>query len=221
MNVEIEASWKAVLNEEFKKPYFKQLAEFVKKEYKEHTIYPKGKDIFKAFAECKLSDLRVVIIGQDPYHGQGQANGLCFSVNEGVSIPPSLRNIFKELKSEYAFQEFPSGDLSRWAKQGVFLLNATLTVRAKTPGSHQKKGWEEFTDAVIKVINDQKEKVVFLLWGAYAQQKGKVIDTKRHLVLTSPHPSPFSAHRGFLGNNHFKEANSYLERTNQIPINWA
>ncbi len=221
MEVQIESSWKAVLKEEFEKPYFHKLVQFVKEEYSNHDIYPKGKDIFRAFYKCNLQDVKVVIIGQDPYHGPGQANGLCFSVNEGIAFPPSLRNIFKEIQSEYNSSYPQTGDLNRWAEQGVFLLNATLTVRARTPGSHQKKGWEDFTDAVIRVINEEKENVVFMLWGSYAQHKGKIINNDKHLVLSSAHPSPFSAHRGFLGNNHFLKANSYLESLGKPLINWA
>ena len=163
----------------------------------------------------------MVIIGQDPYHGPGQANGLCFSVNDGITFPPSLRNIFKEIQSEFDSEYPQTGDLNRWADQGVFLLNATLTVRARTPGSHQNKGWEQFTDEVIRIINESKENIVFMLWGAYAQKKGRIIDPSKHMIMSSAHPSPFSAHRGFMGNNHFKEANRYLKRLEKTPINWT
>jgi uracil-DNA glycosylase len=220
MHVKISESWKSRLQPEFDKPYFKELAEFIKNEYRSNTIYPPGKEIFNAFDKCSFEDLKVVIIGQDPYHGPGQANGLCFSVREGVRIPPSLVNIFKEIKSDLG-KEIPShGNLERWAKQGVLLLNATLTVRANTPGSHQKKGWEEFTDAVIQHISDQKEHIVFILWGAYAQRKGAVIDKNKHLVLESAHPSPFSADRGFFGNRHFSKTNVYLIQQGQSRVDW-
>lgn len=221
MEVKIESSWKALLSEEFEKPYFKELTAFVKQEYSERTVYPPGKEIFNAFAHCPFSKLKVVIIGQDPYHGPGQANGLCFSVRDGVKFPPSLRNIFKEIESDLRAPNPTSGDLSRWADQGVLLLNATLTVQTRTPGSHQNKGWEEFTDAVIKKINDNKESVVFLLWGAYAHRKGEVIDRNRHFVLSSAHPSPFSAYRGFFGNKHFSKTNDHLASKGIDPINWA
>src|SRR5690606_34206870 len=203
MDVKIASAWKALLNEEFEKPYFRQLADFVRNEYKTQTVYPRGSDIFRAFDCCDFSDIRVVVIGQDPYHGPGQANGLCFSVHDGIRFPPSLVNIFKEIRDDLGKPIPASGDLSRWARQGVLLLNATLTVRANTPGSHQNKGWETCTDAVIKKSSDEKVGVVFLLWGAYAQKKGEVIDRNKHLVLMSAHPSPFSADRGFFGCKHF------------------
>ncbi|NND78178.1 MAG: uracil-DNA glycosylase [Flavobacteriales bacterium] len=221
MDVKIQSSWKKLLADEFEKSYFRELADFVKREYTEYTVYPPGNEIFNAFAHCSFKDLRVVIIGQDPYHGPGQANGLCFSVKDGITFPPSLRNIFKEIKSDLGKDIPASGDLSKWADQGVLLLNATLTVRARTAGSHQKKGWEQFTDAVISCINDQKENVVFLLWGAYAQKKGAIIDRQKHLVLSSAHPSPFSADRGFFGNKHFSQTNSYLTSKGMDPVNWA
>ncbi|MDL5044474.1 uracil-DNA glycosylase [Oscillatoria amoena NRMC-F 0135] len=197
MEVKIAHSWKHYLRDEFEKPYFQQLAAFVKAEYQASVVYPPGKEIFNAFDACGFDQVKVVIIGQDPYHGPGQANGLCFSVRDGVRMPPSLVNIFKEIHQDLGKPMPTSGNLERWAKQGVLLLNATLTVRASTPGSHQNKGWETFTDAVIKKISDEKEHVVFLLWGAYAQKKGEVIDRHKHLVLMSAHPSPFSADRGF------------------------
>lgn len=220
MDVKIAPSWKAHLASEFEMPYFKQLIDFVKLEYQQQTVYPPGKEIFRAFDTCELDAIKVVIIGQDPYHGPGQANGLCFSVREGVRMPPSLVNIFKEIHADLGKPMPVNGDLGRWATQGVLLLNATLTVRAGTPGSHQKKGWEEFTDAVIKIISDKRENVVFLLWGAYAQKKGEVINRAKHLVLMSAHPSPFSADRGFLGNKHFSKANAYLKSKGLKEIDW-
>ncbi|MBL0743536.1 uracil-DNA glycosylase [Chryseolinea lacunae] len=220
MDVKIAHSWKSKLTPEFEKPYFLQLIEFVKQEYKTQTVYPPGKEIFRAFDCSDFSDVKVVIIGQDPYHGPGQANGLCFSVREGVRNPPSLVNIFKEIKQDLGKPIPTSGDLERWATQGVLLLNATLTVRASSPGSHQNKGWEVFTDAVIKKISDEKENVVFLLWGAYAQKKGEIIDRNKHLVLASAHPSPFSADRGFFGSKHFSKTNDYLKRKGIAEIEW-
>jgi len=220
MQVQIAESWKNKLQPEFEKDYFKQLVAFVKNEYTSYKVFPKGRQIFSAFDFCSFDDLKVVIIGQDPYHGDGQANGLCFSVNDGVKMPPSLKNIFKEIKDDLG-KDFPrSGNLERWAKQGVLLLNATLTVRSQSPGSHQNKGWEEFTDAVIKTISKEKEDVVFLLWGAYAQRKGEIIDANRHKILSSAHPSPFAANRGFFGNKHFSQANSYLTQKGLKPIDW-
>jgi uracil-DNA glycosylase len=220
MDVKIAPSWKSHLEEEFSKPYFTQLIDFVKSEYATQTVYPPGREIFRSFDECDFDKVKVVIIGQDPYHGPGQANGLCFSVRENVRMPPSLVNIFKEIKNDLGKPIPQSGDLERWAQQGVLLLNATLTVRASSPGSHQNKGWESFTDAVIKTISDQKEHVVFLLWGAYAQKKGEIIDRSRHYVLLSPHPSPFSADRGFFGNKHFSKANDYLTSKGLKEIEW-
>lgn len=220
MDVKIESSWKSVLSEEFEKKYFEELSEFVKQEYITHKIYPKGNLIFNAFDQCPFDKLKVVILGQDPYHGPGQAHGLCFSVNDGVAFPPSLRNIFKELNGDVGKEIPKSGNLENWAKQGVLLLNATLTVRANQAGSHQKKGWEQFTDAVIHKINDLKQNVVFILWGNYAISKGKFIDQNKHLVLTSVHPSPLSASRGYFGNNHFSKANDYLVRNKRGAINW-
>ena len=220
MNVKIAPTWKSHLSDEFQKPYFLQLTEFIKSEYENQVIYPPGKEIFKAFDSCDFDSVKVVIIGQDPYHGPGQANGLCFSVRDGVRMPPSLQNIFKEIHADLGKPMPASGNLERWARQGVLLLNATLTVRASTPGSHQNKGWEIFTDAVIKTISDQMENVVFLLWGAYAQKKGEVIDRHKHLVLMSAHPSPFSADRGFFGCKHFSKANAYLKSKGLEEINW-
>lgn len=220
MDVKIAVSWKSQLTEEFQKPYFEELIGFVKSEYKTYTVYPPGKEIFRAFDECDFSNVKVVVIGQDPYHGPGQANGLCFSVHEGIRIPPSLGNIFKEIHADLGKPIPKSGELERWAEQGVLLLNATLTVRESSPGSHQNKGWETFTDAVIKKISDEKQHVVFLLWGAYAQKKGEIIDRTKHLVLMSAHPSPFSAARGFLGNRHFSKANAYLKSKGLKEIDW-
>ncbi|MFY7918046.1 MAG: uracil-DNA glycosylase, partial [Chryseotalea sp.] len=191
-----------------------------KEEYRIATVFPPGKEIFRAFDCCTFDELRVVILGQDPYHGAGQAHGLCFSVNQGIKPPPSLVNIFQEIKRDLCKEMPPHGDLTRWANQGVLLLNATLTVRESSPGSHQKKGWETFTDAVIKKISEEKEHVVFILWGAYAQKKTELINTEKHLILSSAHPSPFSADRGFFGNKHFSKANAYLKQNGLTEINW-
>lgn len=220
MDIKIEESWKNQLQSEFEQVYFKELIEFVKAEYKTKTVYPPGKEIFNAFDSSPFNATRVVIIGQDPYHGPGQANGLCFSVKQGMRVPPSLVNIFKEIKNDLGKPIPTSGDLRRWAEQGVLLLNATLTVRASEAGSHQNKGWETFTDAVIRRISSQKEHVVFLLWGAYAQKKGEIIDRSKHLVLMSAHPSPFSADRGFFGNKHFSQTNAYLKSKNLREVEW-
>jgi uracil-DNA glycosylase len=220
MEIKIEDSWKSHLKEEFHKPYFKELTEFVKSEVKKNTIYPPGPMIFNAFDKCPFDKVEVVIIGQDPYHGPRQANGLSFSVNEGIKPPPSLVNIFKEIKNDLGKDIPASGNLERWAKQGVLLLNATLTVQANSPGSHQNKGWEEFTDAIIRKLNDEKEHLVFILWGAYAQNKGSIIDEKKHFVIKSPHPSPFSANRGFFGSKPFSKANEYLKKVGKKPIDW-
>ncbi|MDN5214056.1 uracil-DNA glycosylase [Fulvivirgaceae bacterium BMA12] len=220
MDVRIEASWREKLYEEFEQPYFQKLVDFVKSEYKNYKIFPPGKEIFSAFDHCPFQNVKVVIIGQDPYHGVGQANGLCFSVRDGVKMPPSLVNIFKEIKTDLGKPVPETGNLEKWANQGVLLLNATLTVRASSPGSHQNKGWESFTDAVIKKISDEKENVVFLLWGSYAQRKGLVIDTSKHCVLKSPHPSPFSADRGFFGNGHFSKTNDFLKQKGLMAIEW-
>jgi len=221
MNVEIDESWGKYLKNEFEKPYFQELSSFVKQEYITNTCYPKGSHIFEAFNLCKFDDLKVVIIGQDPYHGVGQANGLCFSVNDGMAHPPSLINIFKELKSDLDIPIPKSGNLEAWAKQGVLLINATLTVRAHEAGSHQKKGWEQFTDTVISLISEKKENVVFLLWGGFAKKKGRKIDVSKHEILLSGHPSPLSANRGYwFGNKHFSGTNNYLRKKGLSTINW-
>jgi uracil-DNA glycosylase len=220
-DVKIEPSWKKVLEEEFGKEYFRSLSQFVKAEYQHAIIYPAPKNIFRAFELCPFDKVEVVILGQDPYHGPGQANGLCFAVNDGVPLPPSLQNIFKEIESDLGEPlKNRSGDLERWAKQGVLLLNATLTVRAYTAASHQGKGWEEFTDAVIKILSDKKENLVFILWGNYAKSKGKLIDWSTHEIIESGHPSPLSAHRGFFGSRPFSKANAYLEEHGKKPIDW-
>jgi uracil-DNA glycosylase len=220
MSLQISKSWEGFLKKEFEKEYFVDLTGFIEEEYKTETVFPPKEKIFAAFAYCKLDDLKVVIIGQDPYHGKGQANGLCFSVNDGQRQPPSLKNIFKEIRTEFGGEIPISGNLSGWAKQGVLMLNATLTVREKQPGSHQKKGWETFTDSVIKLISDKKQDVVFVLWGAFAQNKKELINSEKHFVLESAHPSPFSAHRGFLGNNHFKKINEFLISKSKKEIVW-
>lgn len=220
MNVRIEDSWKQQLQEEFDKPYFEELTRYVRSEYASGTVYPPGQQIFAAFDACPFEQVRVVILGQDPYHEPGQAHGLCFSVNDGVQFPPSLQNIFKEIESDLGVPVPHSGNLTRWARQGVLLLNATLTVRAHQAGSHQNRGWETFTDAVIRCLASRREHVVFILWGAYAQRKGAFIDRSRHLVLQSPHPSPLSAYRGFFGNRHFSRANHYLVEHGYLPIQW-
>ncbi len=221
MEVQIHPSWYTHLKEEFEKPYFAALATFVKKEYAEKPVYPQPKAIFRAFDLTPFEAVKVIILGQDPYHGRGQANGLCFAVNEGMALPPSLQNIFKEIEAEFGKPvSNRSGDLSRWATQGVLLLNATLTVRAGLPGSHQHKGWEEFTDAAIKALSTEREGLVFMLWGNYAKQKGAHIDRTKHLVLESAHPSPFSAHAGFFGNKHFLQANEYLLLQGKNTIEW-
>ena len=220
MDVNIDTSWKTKIKEEFEKDYFLNLALFVKQEYIGNTVYPPGGLIFNAFNLCPFEKVKVVIIGQDPYHGPGQAHGLCFSVRDGIEFPPSLKNIFKEISSDLTINKFENGNLERWARQGVLLLNATLTVRAHQAGSHQKKGWEEFTDKVISIINRDKNNIVFFLWGAYAQKKGESIDRSRHLVLESVHPSPLSAPRGFFGNKHFSRCNDYLKSHVIEPVNW-
>ncbi len=220
MDVKIESSWNQMLQPEFDKEYFKQLAEFVRNEYRTQTIFPPGNLIFNAFDSCPFHKVKVVIIGQDPYHGHGQAHGLCFSVNDGVSFPPSLDNIFKEIERDMGIPVPESGNLTRWANQGVLLLNATLTVRAHEAGSHQGKGWETFTDAVIQMLSEKCEHLVFLLWGNYAQQKGRMIDKNKHLVLKTVHPSPLSAYRGFIGCGHFSEANKYLNGNGKEPVQW-
>lgn len=221
MTVKINESWAAHIKDEFEKPYFKDLTNFVKQEYTSKTVFPPPKAIFKAFNLCPFDEVKVVILGQDPYHGPRQANGLCFSVHDDVPFPPSLQNIFKEIQSDLGLPIPKSGDLSAWASQGVLLLNATLTVRAHSAGSHQNKGWEEFTDAAIKHLSEKRNGLVFILWGSYAQKKGTVIDTKKHLVLKAPHPSPLSAHRGFFGCKHFSQTNEYLKAHNQTEIDWS
>ncbi|MFC2124988.1 uracil-DNA glycosylase [Bacteroidota bacterium] len=220
MSIAIAESWKKQLEEEFEKAYFEELVNFVKDEYEKHTIYPPGLEIFRAFDKCSWDGIKVVIIGQDPYHGPGQANGLCFSVRPGIAFPPSLINIFKEIKEDTGKQVPASGDIERWAEQGVLLLNATLTVRANNAGSHQNKGWETFTDAVIRKLSDEKAELVFLLWGSYAQKKKELIDVQKHYILESPHPSPLSASRGFFGNRHFSKTNAYLRHVGKKEIDW-
>lgn len=221
MNVKIQSSWKSHLLDEFSKEYFENLTSFVREEYQRGKTYPAPVNIFRAFDLCPFEKVKVVILGQDPYHGSGQANGLCFAVGDSVPLPPSLQNIFKELSDDLNVPVPKFGNLENWAKQGVLLLNATLTVSANKAGSHQGKGWEEFTDAVIKKISDNHENVVFILWGRYAQEKGKVIDRKKHLVLTSPHPSPFSAYSGFFGSKPFSKTNEYLKWNGKEEIDWA
>lgn len=220
MDVKMEPSWKTRLAGEFEKDYFVKLTNFVRQEYRQATVYPSGPNIFNAFAHCPFDRVKVVIIGQDPYHEPGQAHGLCFSVQDGTPFPPSLQNIFKEITDDLGRPRPTSGDLTRWADQGVLLLNATLTVRAHRAGSHQGHGWETFTDAVIRCLNAERQHLVYMLWGAYAQKKGASIDTSRNLVLTSPHPSPLSVHRGFFGNRHFSRANDYLVALGESPIDW-
>lgn len=221
MEVRIDNSWKRVLQTEFDKSYFAELVGFVRNEYKAGTVYPPARLIFNAFDSCPFDNVRVVIIGQDPYHGVGQAHGLSFSVNDGVPLPPSLVNIYREISDDLHITPYDSGNLVRWAKQGVMLLNATLTVRAASPGSHQNRGWEQFTDAVIRTVSEQRTNVVFLLWGNYARQKGAKIDRSKHLVLESGHPSPMSANKGYwFGNKHFSQTNSYLISKGLQPIDW-
>lgn len=220
MEIRIEESWKRELAEEWEKDYFVRLTQFVREEYATKHIFPPGRQIFAAFNSTPFHDVKVVILGQDPYHDVGQANGLCFSVNDGIQFPPSLRNIFKEIESDIGTPVPQSGDLSRWAKQGVLLLNATLTVEAHRAGSHQRHGWEQFTDSVIAHLAEHRDNLVFILWGSYAIGKGAFIDRNRHLVLTSVHPSPLSAHRGFFGNHHFSRTNQYLIEHGKTPIEW-
>jgi uracil-DNA glycosylase len=220
MHVRIDESWRQVLQPEFDKPYFELLTDFVRHAYRTRQCFPPANQIFRAFDLCPFDKVRVVIIGQDPYHDVNQAHGLCFSVQDGVRIPPSLDNIYKELYRDLGKPIPTSGDLTHWAEQGVLLLNATLTVEAHMAGSHQGKGWEELTDAAIQALNEQRENIVFMLWGSYAQRKGKYIDRKKHLVLTAVHPSPLSAYRGFIGCGHFSQANTYLEQHNQSAIVW-
>ena len=222
MKVKIEENWNAALSREWESEYFAELVAFVKNEYSRTRIFPPARAIFAAFDACPFDRVKVVILGQDPYHGDGQANGLCFSVRQGIELPPSLINIYKEIGTEYGRPDYmpPSGDLSRWARQGVLLLNATLTVEAHRAGSHQGHGWERFTDAAIEALNSGHEHLVFMLWGSYAIRKGALVDRNRHLVLTSPHPSPLSAYRGFFGNGHFIKANEYLAANGREPIKW-
>ncbi len=220
MEVKIAPEWKALLGGEFEKPYFAELVNFVKQEYASRRIYPAGRNIFRALDKCLPNDIRVVIIGQDPYHGEGQANGLCFSVNDGIPFPPSLINIFKEVQSDTGAPYPTSGNLDRWAEQGVLLLNAVLTVRAHEAASHAGRGWEQFTDAVVQAIASHREGIVYMLWGAYAQRKGAIVDPSRNCILKSVHPSPLSAHRGFMGCRHFSQANAYLVAHGQSPIVW-
>lgn len=218
-DVKIESSWKEKLQDEFSKDYFQNLSRTVREEYITKTVYPPAKDVFRAFNLCPFSKVKVVIVGQDPYHGTGQANGLSFAVAEGMKLPPSLKNIYTEIKNDLGITPDNSGDLSRWAKQGVLMLNAVLTVLAGSPASHKGKGWEQFTDAVIKTLNDNKKHVVYMLWGKYAQDKGAVIDRSKNLVLTSAHPSPYSV-TNFYNNHHFSTCNAYLEEHGLTPINW-
>lgn len=219
-DVRIAEDWKELLREEFSKPYFDMLVNFVKGEYSSGVVYPSGKNIFRAFDKCPFDKLKVVIIGQDPYHGPGQANGLCFSVGEGVPFPPSLQNIFKEVASDIGTPIPTSGELDRWAEQGVLLLNAVLTVRAHSAASHAGRGWEQFTDAVVRAIAERKEGVVYMLWGSYAQKKGAIANPEKNLILKAVHPSPLSAYRGFFGCKHFSQANQYLQQIGKSPIEW-
>ena len=220
MEVRIAPQWKALIGAEFEKEYFSELVTFVKQEYATHRVFPAGRNIFRAFEKCMPDDLKVVIIGQDPYHGIGQANGLCFSVNDGVPFPPSLINIFQEVKSDVGSPIPTSGNLDRWAEQGVLLLNAVLTVRAHEAASHAGKGWERFTDAVLQAIAQHKQGIVYMLWGNYAQRKAAMVDPQKNCILKSVHPSPLSAHRGFFGCRHFSQANQYLTQTGRTPIVW-
>lgn len=221
MDVKIEESWKKALASEFEKDYFKQLTDFVRGEYMSgKTIYPEPKNIFNAFNLCPLNKVKVVIIGQDPYHEPGQAHGLCFSVQKGIELPPSLVNIYKEIEQDIGHKSITSGDLSDWEKQGVLLLNSTLTVLAHVAASHSGRGWETFTDAVIKAVNENRKNVVYMLWGSFAQKKADFVDTQNNLILKSAHPSPLSAYRGFFGNHHFSRANEYLQQHGEMPINW-
>ena len=218
--IDLINEWKEVLEPEFSKPYFQKLSRFLENEYAQSTVYPRWKDVFRAFNATPFSQVRVVIIGQDPYHGPNQANGLSFSVHPDVKIPPSLANIFKEVKSDVSKLKLINGDLGPWAKQGVFLLNTTLTVAGGKPGSHQKRGWEEFTDAVIHALCTKREGLVYFLWGSFAQKKGALIPDDKNLILKSVHPSPLSAYRGFAGNGHFSKANNYLISKGEPPISW-
>ena len=220
MSIRIEEGWRKALQEQWEAPYFQALTEFVTQRYAQTRVYPPGRQIFAAFDQCPFDQVKVVILGQDPYHGPHQANGLCFSVNQGIEFPPSLRNIFKEVSSDTGAPVPVSGDLSRWAQQGVLLLNATLTVEEHMAGSHQGRGWEQFTDSAISALSQKRDHLVFILWGSYAHSKAALIDRSRHLVLESVHPSPLSAHRGFFGNHHFSLANKYLQAHGIAPINW-
>lgn len=220
MDVRIAEDWKQILSEEFDKPYFEQLTDFVRAEYASGEVFPKGRDIFRAFDKCPFESLKVVIIGQDPYHGVGQANGLCFSVGDGIPFPPSLQNIFKEVNSDTGAPIPASGNLDRWAEQGVLLLNAVLTVRAHQAASHAGRGWEQFTDAVVRAIATRKQGVVYMLWGSYAQKKGAIADPNNNLILKSVHPSPLSSYRGFFGCRHFSRANEYLASIGKNQIVW-
>lgn len=220
MNVQMEETWKSHLEEEFAKDYFQELTGFVNNEYRTRIIYPEPKNIFRAFDLCPFDRVKVVVLGQDPYHGPHQANGLCFAVSQGVTVPPSLKNIYKEMESDLGNAIKRDSSLTHWAEQGVLLLNATLTVEGNAPGSHQRKGWETFTDKAIEVLSTERDQLVFLLWGRYAQEKGAVIDQSRHLVLSAPHPSPFSAHTGFFGCRHFSRTNAYLDSHGKTPIQW-
>lgn len=220
MNINLDSSWENVLKDEWSKTYFTKLIDYIDNEYQTEQVYPPASQIFNAFNLCPFDKVKVVIIGQDPYHEEGQAHGLCFSVDDGVKFPPSLVNIFKEIERDLGIVKPTSGNLTRWAEQGVLLLNASLTVRAHKAGTHQKKGWETFTDKAIKQLANEKEGLVFLLWGAYAQKKCEFIDTTKHYVLKSVHPSPLSAYRGFIGNNHFSMTNNYLKEKGQEEIKW-
>lgn len=220
MDVRIAEDWKEILQEEFDKPYFEELTRFVRSEYAAGQIFPAGRNIFRAFDKCPFETLKVVVIGQDPYHGVGQANGLCFSVNDGVPFPPSLQNIFQEIRDDVGTPVPSSGNLDRWAEQGVLLLNSVLTVRAHQAASHAGRGWEQFTDAVVRIIAERKQELVYMLWGSYAQRKGQMADPSRNLILKSVHPSPLSVYRGFFGCRHFSQANAYLESVGKTPIVW-
>ncbi len=220
MDVKIAEDWKEILQGEFDKPYFEELTRFVRSEYAAGPIFPAGRNIFRAFDKCPFETLKVVVIGQDPYHGVGQANGLCFSVNDGVPFPPSLQNIFQEIRDDVGTPVPSSGNLDRWAEQGVLLLNSVLTVRAHQAASHAGRGWEQFTDAVVRIIAERKQELVYMLWGSYAQRKGQMADPSRNLILKSVHPSPLSVYRGFFGCRHFSQANAYLESVGKTPIVW-
>jgi uracil-DNA glycosylase len=218
-NVRINVEWKSALSNEFTSPYWEKLTSFVRDQYKSKTVYPPAPNVFRAFDLCPFDKVKVVIVGQDPYHGAKQANGLSFAVSEGIALPPSLKNIYKEIQNDLGITPLPSGDLSRWAKQGVLMLNAVLTVAASAPASHADKGWEQFTDAAIKALNDKREHIVYMLWGKYAQNKGQIINRDKNLILTSAHPSPYSATM-FFGNHHFSKCNEYLKKHGLEPINW-